>query len=194
MPRKPRFYISGIPAHVMQRGHNGDPIFFGEADYIEYLKIFKKVADLYECDVHAYVLMTNHVHFLLTPYNKIGVSKLFQHLGREYVTYINRKYHRSGTLWGGRHKGNIIESESYFLTCMKYIELNPVRAGMVAHPANYPWSSYSYNGLGVSNVILTPHNEYLVLAKKSSERLKLYNDFLVSMTDENTLTCLRAPL
>ncbi len=194
MPRKPRFYIPDIPAHVMQRGHNGDPIFFGEADYFEYLKIFKKVADLYQCYIHAYVLMTNHVHFLLTPFDKEGVSKLFQHLGREYVTYINKTYQRSGTLWGGRHKGNIIESESYFLTCMQYIELNPVRAGMVAHPSDYPWSSYRFNGLGESSAIITPHDEYLALAKERDERLKRYTDFLTSEVDIAVITDLSGSL
>lgn len=101
MPRKPRFYVPGMPAHVMQRGHNCDPVFFSKADYLEYLKLFKQAADLYECQVHAYVLMTNHVHFLLTPSKQNAISLLFQRLGRTFVTYVNKTYQRSGTLWGG---------------------------------------------------------------------------------------------
>ncbi len=175
MPRKQRFYLPGVPAHVMQRGHNRSPIFFRDADYLEYLKILKKNADKYECQIHAYVLMTNHVHLLLTPATGESVSSLFQSLGRMYVYYINKKYHRSGTLWEGRHKGNIIESDLYFLTCMKYIESNPVRAKMVKYPVDYPWSSYHANGKGNSNAILTEHEVYSCLADKQSERLGAYN-------------------
>ncbi len=191
MPRKQRFYIPGIPAHVMQRGHNRNPIFFAEKDYREYLKILKRVAEPYECQIHSYVLMTNHVHLLLTPGRDKSISQLFQALGRLYVTYINKTYKRSGTLWEGRHKGNIIETQTYFLTCMQYIELNPVRAGMVKHPADYPWSSYSANGQGQSNAILTPHNEYLSLAKEQSERLKNYRKLLGSKINTQILTDFR---
>lgn len=176
MPRKQRFYIPGIPAHVMQRGHNRNPIFFNDLDYLEYLKILKKVVDKYECQIHAYMLMTNHVHLLLTPSTSKSISLLFQSLGRMYVSYINTKYQRSGTLWEGRHKGNVVESDSYFLTCMKYIELNPVRAHMVECPSDCPWSSYSSNGKGKYNVILTEHEVYSRLADNQSDRLKAYND------------------
>jgi len=178
MPRKLRFYLPGVPTHVMQRGHNRNPVFFAKKDYLEYLKILKKVADQHECKIHAYVLMTNHIHLLLTPTTKNGISLLFQSLGRTYVNYINKTYQRSGTLWEGRHKGNIIDSETYLLTCMQYIELNPVRAGMTEHPSDYPWSSYHANGMGESNVILSPHELYLSLAKMKDERLQIYNELL----------------
>ena len=188
MPRKKRFYIAGMPAHVMQRGHNKKTIFFEEKDYREYLKFLKKVADKYECQVHAYVLMTNHVHFLITPSTDKSISLLFQSLGRLYVTYINKTYKRSGTLWEGRHKGNIIDTQTYFLNCMKYIELNPVRANMVRHAADYPWSSYSANALGKTNAILTPHSEYLSLSKNKIERLERYQLLLDSSLQPNVLT------
>lgn len=188
MPRKQRFYIPGVPAHVMQRGHNRNPIFFEEKDYLEYLKILKRVAEQYECLVHSYVLMTNHVHLLLTPLTDKSISQLFQALGRLYVSYVNKTYRRSGTLWEGRHKGNIIETQSYFMACMQYIELNPVRANMVNHPGDYLWSSYLANAQGQSNVILTPHNEYLSLAEDQAERLKKYRSLLASKMPLQILT------
>lgn len=189
MPRKPRFYLPGVPAHVMQRGHNRDAIFFAEKDYLEYLIILKKVSDQHECLIHAYVLMTNHVHLLVTPLKNKGISLMFQALGRHYVTYINKTYQRSGTLWEGRHKGNIIEAEHYFLNCMKYIELNPVRANMVQSVEDYPWSSFSANGLGQANVILTPHEIYLSLSTQNSnsERLKVYRELVdLNMSSEQS--------
>ncbi len=191
MPRKQRFYIPGVPAHVMQRGHNREPIFFTENDYREYLKFLKRTSERYECQIHSYVLMTNHVHLLLTPSTDKSISLLFQSLGRLYVTYINKTYQRSGTLWEGRHKGHIIETSNYFLTCMQYIELNPVRAGMVSHPADYPWSSYLANGEGLSNIILISHKEYLSLAKDQSERQKIYRSLLESKMNIQLLTDFR---
>jgi putative transposase len=168
----------GIPAHVMQRGHNCEPIFFNDADYIKYLKVFKKVADQFECKIHAYVLMTNHVHFLLTPARSNSIGLLFQNLGREYVTYVNKTYQHSGTLWGGRHKGCIIDSSHYFLRCMQYIELNPVRAETANHPGDYAWSSYRANALGAESVVLIPHDEYLSLAAKKERRVDKYRQLL----------------
>ena len=190
MARKPRFYLPGVPAHVMQRGHNGDPIFFRDVDYCEYLKIFKRVADQFDCQVHAYVLMTNHVHFLLSPARSDSISLLFKALGGEYVRYVNKTYQRSGTLWGGRHKGCIIDSSSYFLSCMQYIELNPVRAGMVDDPSHYSWSSYKANALGAASVILTPHKEYLSLSPKKDLRIALYRQLLVSQMKAECLQAL----
>ena len=180
MARKPRFYLQNIPAHVMQRGHNREAIFFKEVDYLEYLKILKKVADQFECQIHAYVLMTNHVHFLLTPTQSNCISLFFKHLNHRYVNYINKTYQRSGTLWGGRHKGCIIDSSAYFLRCMQYIELNPVRAKMVSHPNDYLWSSYKANALGVFSAILTPHKEYLSLSQQRKTRLEKYSQLLDS--------------
>ncbi len=183
MARKPRFYMPGVPAHVMQRGHNREPIFFKDVDYLEYLKIFKKVADRFECQIHSYVLMTNHVHFLLTPSYSESISLLFQNLGREYVCYVNKTYQRSGTLWGGRHKGCIIDSSCYFLRCMQYIELNPVRAGMVNDPNDYAWSSYKANALGAASVILIPHKEYLSLAEQRDLRIERYCQLVASQME-----------
>lgn len=174
MPRKSRFYLPSTPAHVMQRGHNREPVFFEMQDYLEYLKILKRVADACHCAIHAYVLMTNHIHLLLTPAARDSISRLFQECGRQYVGYINYTYRRRGTLWEGRHKGIIVESTAYLLTCMRYIEQNPVRAGIVARLEDYRWSSYAANALGEDNCIISPHDEYVQLGQTLPQRREAY--------------------
>ncbi|MDX8380293.1 MAG: transposase [Gallionella sp.] len=139
MPRKPRFYLPGAPVHAVQRGHNRSAVFFDDLDYLEYLSCLKRAADDCDCKIHAYVLMTNHVHLLLTPKCADSLGRLFQSLGRHYVRYVNETYHRHGGLWAGRYKCNVIESQVYFLSCMRYIEMNLVRAGLVEHLAKYRW-------------------------------------------------------
>jgi putative transposase len=158
----------------MQRGHNREPVFFDDQDYLEYLKILKRVSDVFHCAIHAYVLMTNHVHLLLTPDGESSISRLFQECGRQYVSYINQSYRRRGTLWEGRHKGIIVESTAYLLTCMCYIELNPVRARLVTRPEHYRWSSYSANALGEDSCIVNPHDEYLKLGQTLAQRQEVY--------------------
>ena len=149
MPRQLRYNLPGIPQHVIQRGNNRQATFFSDEDYMRYLADLKSACDQHQCEVHAYVLMTNHVHLLMTPHNGDGIAKTMQSLGRRYVVYINQTYRRTGTLWEGRYKAALIDSENYLLTCYRYIELNPVRAeGMVDHPGKYRWSSYRANALG----------------------------------------------
>jgi putative transposase len=148
MARLPRFVLPGHPQHVIVRGNNRDPIFNADEDYRFYLDKLQDAAKKHSCDIHAYVLMTNHVHLLVSPHTEDGISKMIQMLGRYYVQYFNSTYRRSGTLWEGRYKASLIDSDTYALTCYRYIELNPVRANMVAHPAEYPWSSYRGNALG----------------------------------------------
>ena len=148
MARLPRFVIPGQPQHVIVRGNNREPIFYADEDYRFYLEKLQEACQKHACDVHAYVLMTNHVHLLLTPQREDSLSKVIQMLGRYYVQYFNYTYKRTGTLWEGRYKATLIDSEVYALVCYRYIELNPVRAEMVGHPAAYPWSSYPYNALG----------------------------------------------
>lgn len=148
MARQPRYVLPGQPQHVIQRGNNRDVIFVAEADYRFYLDKLKDACDRMGCEVHAYVLMTNHVHLLMTPYEENSLGRVMQSLGRRYVQYFNYRYRRTGTLWEGRYRATLIDAESYLLTCYRYIELNPVRAGMVSHPGDYPWSSYRSNALG----------------------------------------------
>jgi putative transposase len=158
----------------MQRGHNRKPVFCEDQDYLEYLKILKRVSEACHCAIHAYVLMTNHIHLLLTPDAGDSISRLFQECGRQYVGYINQTYRRRGTLWEGRHKGIIVESTAYLLTCMRYVELNPVRAGLVARPEQYRWSSYAANALGEDNCIVSPHDEYVNLGQTLPRRREAY--------------------
>jgi putative transposase len=144
--------------------------------------------------VHAYVLMTNHVHLLMTPHKEDGISKAIQLLGRYYVQYFNYTYQRSGTLWEGRYKASLIDSEAYALICYRYIELNPVRANMVSHPAEYLWSSFRGNALGVYDKLLTPHPLFLALGWSDSERQAAYQALFEAHLDDKTLDDVRAAL
>ncbi len=194
MPRKPRFYVPGAPVHAVQRGHNRSAVFFDDLDYLEYLRCLKRAADDCGCAVHAYVLMTNHVHLLMTPERANSVGRLFQSLGRHYVRYVNETYQRHGGLWEGRYKCNVIESSAYLLSCMRYIELNPVRAGMVDHPAKYRWSSYAANALGVGNAVLTAQAEYVALGRFPNERQSVYRGLFDVGVNSDELALLRRAL
>lgn len=173
MPRKPRFVLPGVPQHIIQRGNNREPCFYSAEHYRRYLELLKEAADRNDCCVHAYVLMTNHVHVLATPFSPHGVSHLMQDLGRKYVRAINHIYRRSGTLWEGRYKASLVDSEAYLLACMRYIELNPVRANMVVHPGEYRWSSYAANGQGQADALISPHPLYEQLGHDPLERQRL---------------------
>jgi len=174
MSRQPRFVLPGQPQHVIQRGNNRDVIFVADEDYLFYLEKLEAACDRFECELHAYVLMTNHVHLLMTPSTTQGIAKVMQSLGRYYVQYFNYQYKRTGTLWEGRYKSTLLDSEMYLLTCYRYIEMNPVRAGMVDHPSDYPWSSYACNAVGKANPMLSPHDLYLQLGKNDAARQSSY--------------------
>ena len=161
MPRKPRFVIPGMPQHVIIRGINREPIFYDTPDYRYYLSRLKEAVQLHQCSLHAYVLMTNHVHLLLTPVDEVGTGKAIQKLGRHYVQYFNHTYGRTGSLWEGRYKATLVDTETHLLICYRYIELNPVRAQMVDHPSEYPWSSYRRNALGREDDLIIPHYKYI---------------------------------
>jgi putative transposase len=171
MPRRARLAIAGIPWHVIQRGNNRGACFYAEEDYRRYLETLKEQAARHGCAIHAYVLMTNHVHLLVTPGRPEGVALLMKHLGQRYVQYVNRTYRRSGTLWEGRFRSCLTQREDYVLSCYRYIELNPVRAQMVGHPRDYYWSSYRANGEGLPNPVITPHEEYLRLGREAYRAL-----------------------
>ena len=192
MARLARFYISGQPQHVFQRGNNRDIIFVTDEDYRFYLDKLHEACEKYGCAVHAYVLMTNHVHLLITPGTKDGLGKVMQSLGRYYVQYFNYRYKRTGTLWEGRYKATLLDSEQYLLICYRYIELNPVRAGMVNQPSEYPWSSYHYNALGNSNKLLTPHDLYQRMGQDQLSREKAYRELFRCHLAEKTLADIRA--
>jgi len=191
MARLPRFIIPGQPQHIIQRGNNRQAIFCANADYRFYLEKLKDAAAKHDCEIHAWVLMTNHVHLLVTPQAETGIGKMMQMLGRYYVQYFNYCYQRTGTLWEGRYKATLIDSEQYLLTCMRYIEMNPVRAGMVNHPAEYPWSSYRCNALGKSDTLVTPHPEYLALGQSVKLRQTRYRSLFHTQLPDKTLAEIR---
>ena len=194
MPRKPRFNLQGVPQHVVQRGNNREPCFFAEEDYQRYLADLSESAVKYSCRIHAYTLMTNHVHLLVTPMVDYGISNMMQALGRRYVYYINKSYNRTGTLWEGRYKSSLIDSDRYLLTCMRYIELNPVRANMVAHPAEYAWSSYQANAQGAENTIIENHPIYTGLGIEDQERYGAYRDLFYQCVNEGVIHQIREAL
>ena len=187
MPRRPHINLAGMPQHIVQRGINREPCFFAEEDYHFYLHWLEKSAADWHCHIHAYALMTNHVHLLVTPQNETGIAKLMQSIGRRYVQYINSAYRRTGSLWEGRYKSSVIQAESYLLTCMRYIELNPVRATMVQDPGQYRWSSYRHNGLGQPDSRITPHPVFLSLDRSGTERQATYRALFRSELDEEAL-------
>lgn len=191
MARLPRFVIPGQPQHVIVRGNNRSEIFCADADYQFYLEKLRQACDKHACQLHAYVLMTNHLHLLITPQEEQGIGKAMQMLGRYYVQHYNYTYQRTGTLWEGRYKATLIDSEAYLLTCMRYIELNPVRADMVAHPSEYPWSSYRRNALGQTNDLITPHLEYKRLGKTDEERQAAYRQLFKAHIPEISLNEIR---
>ncbi len=191
MARHPRFVIPGQPQHVIQRGNNRSVIFVADEDYQFYLDKLKDACDKYQCDIHAYVLMTNHVHLLMTPQMENAIGKVMQTLGRYYVQYFNYQYRRTGTLWEGRYKATLLDSEQYLLICSRYIELNPVRAGMVKSPEEYPWSSYQANALGTDNKLLVPHLVYQALGSDEGERYNNYRALFKHHINENELNEIR---
>lgn len=194
MPRRPRIKLAGMPQHIVQRGINREACFFADEDYHCYLHWLAKSAADWHCAVHAYVLMTNHVHLLVTPETADGPARLMQSIGRRYVQYINRAYKRSGSLWEGRYKSSVVQADRYLLTCMRYIELNPVRAGMVSDPAQYRWSSYRANGLGAHDERLTPHALHLALAAEADERRSRYRALFRSEMDDEAIADIRLAL
>lgn len=188
MARLPRYVLTGQPQHIIQRGNNRSIIFVAEDDYRFYLECLAEAAKRHGCDIHAYVLMTNHVHVLATPRHKDSIAKMLQSVGRRYVQYFNHAYQRTGTLWEGRYKATLIDSEGYLLTCYRYIELNPVRASMVLHPREYPWSSYRCHAEGDTDALVTDHVLYHALGKTTEARQVVYRElFKVNLSEADTV-------
>ena len=175
MPRRARMYLPGHPYHIVQRGNNREACFVEPENYQFYMDLWKECSDRYGVAVHAYCLMTNHVHFLVTPVSQDAISRTTRVVGSRYASYFNKTYKRSGTVWEGRHKASMVQSDRYFLTCCRYIELNPVVANMVSKPEEYKWSSYLVNAWG-SESHLTLHGEYLKLGSDSESRCYAYRE------------------
>lgn len=172
MPRHSRLALPNVPLHIIQRGNNRQVCFYADEDYRFYLDCLREYADKSSCHVHAYVLMTNHVHLLVSAEQAEASGALMKALGQRYVQYVNRTYRRSGTLWEGRFRSCLTQEESYLLACQRYIELNPVRAGMVEHPAEYHWSSYPSNAQGEPDSLLKPHSLYQAFGRDAACRAR----------------------
>lgn len=194
MPRPRRFAIAGQPLHIVQRGNNRTPTFVAAGDYLVYLQLLAAATTHSGCAIHAYALMGNHVHLLLTPDGPWSASALLHQVGSRYVRYFNDRHERTGTLWEGRFRRCVVDSEAYVLRCYRYIERNPVRAGIVADAADYPWSSYRRNALGVRNPLISPHPVYEALAGDGPDRLAAYRAIVDSEVPAQELSELRAAL
>jgi putative transposase len=194
MPRQPRYPLAGIPQHVIQRGNNRQTTFYANGDYHFYLNCLREAADRHDCHIHAYVLMTNHVHLLMTPQQPGAIAKVMQSVGRRYVQYVNYLYQRSGTLWEGRYKASLGGSERYLLTCYRYIELDPVRASMVTDPADYRWYSYRAHALGRGDSLIVDHAGYQALGESITVRCAAYRSLFEHAIGKDMLSTIRSSL
>ena len=191
MARLSRYFVKGQPQHIIQRGNNRELIFVHDDDYQFYLECLQSAIEKNKLWVHSYVLMTNHVHILASPESETSISKSLQSVGRCYVQYFNYTYKRTGTLWEGRYKATVIDSDQYLLTCMRYIELNSVRAGMVDQPSEYPWSSYAANAEGKINKLIKAHEVYKQMGVNEAERQSAYRQLFRLAIGKSELDALR---
>ena len=174
MARPSRLYIPGVSLHVINRGINRAPIFGEDIDYEWFLALLERAAASHGVSVHTYALMTNHFHLMLTPGSAVALPRTMKEVGHRYVRYYNRKYERMGTLWNSRYRAIPILDETYWLTCLRYIEQNPARAHMVAEPGDYPWSTYDIHALGRTPGWIVLHNAYLALGADPPQRQEAY--------------------
>ena len=194
MARLQRVYLEDVPQHIIHRGNNRQACFSSEEDFIAYVGWLKEYAKKHEVAIHAWVLMTNHVHILCTARTAEGVSRMMQSIGRQYVRYFNYTYQRTGTLWEGRYKYCMVQSEDYVLELYRYIELNPVRANMVNEPSEYPWSSYQINALGKESTLYTPHALYEALGSDAETRQVHYRELFKYHIDGKLIDDIRKSL
>ena len=194
MARPPRIDLPGIPQHLWVRGNNRGPMFFDDSDRYVFMRCLDFAKKKYGCDLHAFVLMTNHMHLLATGKEQGAISSMIQSIGRRFVRYTNGRRTRTGTLFEGRFKSSLVDTEHYFMTCMRYIELNPVRAGMVSSPGRYPWSSYRMNARGDPMEPLTPHPTYLALGDGEKARGAAYRELFKTPISDEDLKSIRAAL
>ena len=191
MPRSPRIALPGYPHHVIQRGNNRQAIFLSDEDYKFNIDCFLRAKEQHRCRIYAYCLMSNHVHFLIEPSDPQGLSRLLQSVGRRYVQYFNWRHGRSGTLWEGRFRSCLVSTDDYLLACCRYIELNPVRAGIVAHPRDYRWSSYRFHGEGTKDALLDVDPCYLGLGDSDLQREQSYRQLMEAGNPEHELVMIR---
>ena len=191
MPRIARAVVVDFPLHVVQRGINGSDCFFDDSDCLAYLDYLHKFARRFACSVHAYCLMTNHVHLLLTPHSKESCALLMKNLSQHYVQRTNYRLRRSGTLWEGRFHSSLVLSEAYALACYRYIETNPVRAHMTSTASEYRWSSYHANGGGTVDSLVRPHPAYAALDPDPGRRVRAYAELCAQRLPADTVEQIR---
>jgi putative transposase len=191
MPRRSRLMLPGVPVHIVHRGNNKQPCFREEQDKTFYLVHLARLLRQTGCALHAYCLMTNHVHFLVSSKASGSCSRLMKGIAQLHTQYINRTYGRSGTLWEGRFRSCLVQTEEYVLACYRYIEANPVRAGLCHHPGDYPWSSYGHNADGANDPLVTPHDEYMRLACDADSRRSNYRELFESLLPAGKLDEIR---
>lgn len=191
MPRRLRFCPVDIPVHIIQRGHNRQICFTGDADIAAYAHWLEQEAKKLNVQIHGWVFMTNHTHLLLTPLQENAVSKLMQHVGRLYVRYFNYTYCRSGALFEDRFKSSLVQDNEYLINCLRYIELNPVRAGIVSDPGDYRWSSYSAHAFDNQVRMWSPHPLYRSLGQNANARTKRYRELIGESLGEDVIVKIR---
>jgi len=191
MARLPRLTLPGYPHHIIQRGNNRQTIFTTDGDYQFFRDALVEAAGRFGLAIHGHVWMTNHIHLLASPLYADNIGKTLQSVGRRYVQYFNYTYKRTSTLWDGRYRATVVDSESYLLKLMHYIDMNPVRASMVSHPRVYAWSSfrrYADGDAGLNSVWLEPHQQYLALGATDEDRRTAYRQLFRTITPEDELT------
>jgi putative transposase len=191
MARVLRVRIAGLSQHIVQRGHNRMDIFRCSSDFEFFLAALRRFSTRYLLDVHAYTLMTNHFHVVATPQSSTSICATLHALGPKYVKYFNRKYGRTGTLYEGRYRSCVIDSETYWFRCMRYVEMNPVRAGVVLRPDEYKWSSYSANALGTLDPLIVPHPLYTSLGESPLLQRQSWRGICGEIATEAELTEIR---
>ena len=191
MARRPRLVLPGVPLHLIQRGNNRTQTFLSPEGFVQYKRILGDASRRYRCHIHAYVLMSNHVHLLATAEDEQAPARMMQAIGRRYVRYVNTRHGRTGTLWEGRFRSALVDSERYFLACSRYIELNPVRAAMVRDPGDYHWSSYLCNAYGEPDPLVTPHSVYEGLDTGPEARRAAYRALFELTIPQETIDTIR---
>lgn len=194
MPRRARYYLPDVPQHLIQRGNNQQTIFFCPNDYEFYLDCLRDASECYSCVLHAYVLMPNHVHLLVTPHNADSLPRMMQSIGRCFVQHINHANQRTGTLWEGRYRACLVEPHEYLLECTRYIEMNPVRHGLVTVADDHPWSSIRHHAWGKTDALVKSHARYLELGDCDLERQETYRRLLASPMEPDVLREIRESL
>jgi putative transposase len=191
MPRVARLVVPDVSMHVVQRGHRRAPCFYDDSDYLAYLVALGTYAARFRCAVHAYCLMTNHVHLLLTPSDATGCALLMKHLAQRHSKRINARQGRTGTLWEGRPHSGLVASDDYAVACYRYFDLYPARAGMVDHASKHRWSSYNANAGTELDSFIRPHPAFLALGTEPAARFRAYQALCETPLDTKVMDEIR---